>query len=147
MFNMLLSTHSRIPPTLGARPVSKAAQVDMECNILVMREPLISVLLESQPFLRALLHRGNVKEGQQIAWTTCLCSLLKLFPKLPGGLQDFVMEEESSLEVSQSTTSCGVDSSLILVCNYWVEVIPGCQSLCSDWRSDMPAVGCSVHMC
>jgi len=42
-----------------------------------------------------------------------------------GGLQDFVMEEESSLEVSQSTTSCGVDGSLILVCNYWVEVIPG----------------------
>jgi len=70
MFNMLLSTHSRIPPTLGVRPVSKAAQVDMECNILVMREPLISVLLESQPFLRALLHRGS-------KFSTSLLKLLK----------------------------------------------------------------------
>lgn len=127
----------------------------------------------------------DVKEGQQIAWATCLCSLLKLFPKLPGasplplshsillpshvisfptiqhilraplthtcagGLQDFVMEEERSLEVSQSTTSCGVDGSLISVCNYWVEVIPGLSSLlrlagwhASCWMQCSHVLGC-----
>lgn len=68
---------------------------------------------------------ADVKNGQQVAWALCLCSLIKLFPKLPGalsssssssltvsqytsflssslteGLQDFVLETDRSLEVN-----------------------------------------------
>ncbi|KAL5484613.1 hypothetical protein EMCRGX_G021142 [Ephydatia muelleri] len=104
--HLLVTVHSVCPPSSLAKEVAPAIAQDVDTNVLILREPLISTLLQSPPFLLRLVRGTDVQKSQHFGWALCLSSLAKFFSKLSDGMKDQLMEADSSQE--GRSTSCPV---------------------------------------
>eukprot|EP00731_Ephydatia_muelleri_P024751 Em0016g1022a len=102
--HLLVTVHSVCPPSSLAKEVAPAIAQDVDTNVLILREPLISTLLQSPPFLLRLVRGTDVQKSQHFGWALCLSSLAKFFSKLSDGMKDQLMEADSSQE--GRSTSC-----------------------------------------
>jgi hypothetical protein len=83
--DLLIHLYGSIPPSPHCVQVSSHIQAELESNILLVCEPVITVLLDCSEFLKCLLSpQSDEREGSGFGHLMCLCVLLKNFPKLSG---------------------------------------------------------------
>jgi hypothetical protein len=97
---LLIHLYGCVPPSPHCSPVNSHTQSEIDSNILLVCEPIFSSLLGSPEFFKSLLSSPDTRErdGGHYGRLMSLCLVLKFFPKLSGGMQDFLIESTSSRE-------------------------------------------------
>jgi hypothetical protein len=103
LFKLALKVESCSLPPIYPPKLTIAAREELETTILPVIEPLAGLLTLQSGFVSVLRKHSDIINNQQAAYLRFLIRMTDLFPSLPCGIQDSLMDQVSSIEADSDS--------------------------------------------
>ena len=104
LFDLALEVETCGLPSLCPPTLAVTAREELETNIVPVIEPLTGLLTSHVAIVGILASQSDLRENRHFGYLRFLLRVISLFPGLPRGMQDALMDRRSS--VQEDSDSC-----------------------------------------